>query len=68
MENERKIYWKDNGYALLKYIKKNRPDINAYYVIDKKSKSLDKVKEISNAIFDKSIKHWIYYFNVYYKK
>ena len=54
----------DNGYALLKYIKKNRSDINAYYVIDKKSKSMDKVKKISNVIFDKSIKHWIYYFNV----
>lgn len=53
----------DNGYALLKYIKENRPDINVYYVIDKKSKKLQEVEKISNIIVHKSIKHWIYYFN-----
>ena len=53
----------DNGYALLKYIKKNKKDINVYYVINKKSKQIGKVKQISNIIYDKSLKHWIYYFN-----
>lgn len=53
----------DNGYALLKYIKEDRPDINVYYVIDKKSKNIDKVKNISKIIKHKSIKHWIYYFD-----
>ncbi len=53
----------DNGYVLLKYIRENRKDINIYYVIDKKSKNINKVRESSNIIFDKSAKHWIYYFN-----
>lgn len=53
----------DNGYELLKYIKKNKKDINVYYVINKNSKQIEKVKQISNIIYDKSVKHWIYYFN-----
>ena len=60
---ENPIEANDNGYALLKYIRENRKDINVYYVIDKHSKNIEKVKKISNIIIDKSAKHWIYYLN-----
>lgn len=60
---ENPIEANDNGYALLKYIKKHKKDINVYYVIDKKSKKINEVKNVSNIIVDKSIEHWIYYFN-----
>lgn len=61
--SENQMEANDNGFALLKYIKKNRKDINVYYVIEKKSKRIDNVKKISNIIIQGSIKHWIYYFN-----
>ena len=53
----------DNGYALIEYIKNFRKDINVYYVISKNSKQIEKVKNISNIIYDRSVKHWIYYLN-----
>ena len=43
---ENPIEANDNGYALLKYIRENRKDINVYYVIDKHSKNIEKVKKI----------------------
>lgn len=53
----------DNGYFFFKYLRENRPDINAYYVIKKKSKDYDKVKELGNIIKHASFKHWVYYLN-----
>ena len=53
----------DNGYILFKYIRKNRKDINIYYVINKKSKDCNKVNSFGNIIYHKSLKHWIYYLN-----
>lgn len=53
----------DNGYIFFKYIRKKRKDINAYYIINKKSKDYEKVKELGNVIQYRSLKHWIYYLN-----
>lgn len=53
----------DNGYVFFKYIRENRNDINAYYVINKKSKDYEKVRELGNVIRYRSLKHWIYYLN-----
>lgn len=53
----------DNGYIFFKYIRENRKDINAYYVINKKSKDYQKVKEYGNIIQNRSLKHWIFYLN-----
>ena len=53
----------DNGYIFFKYLRKERKDINVYYVIKKKSKDYEKVKSLGNVICHKSFKHWIYYLN-----
>lgn len=53
----------DNGYIFFKYLRDNRKDINAYYVIDKKSKDYEKVNLLGNIIQNYSLKHWIYYLN-----
>ena len=53
----------DNGYIFFKYIRNNRKDINAYYVINKKSKDYKKIESLGNIIQYRSIKHWIYYLN-----
>ena len=53
----------DNGYIFFKYIRENQKDINAYYVINKKSKDYEKVINLGNVIHHRSLKHWIYYLN-----
>lgn len=53
----------DNGYIFFKYLRKERKDINVYYVINKKSKDYDKVKVLGNVIKHRSLKHLIYYLN-----
>lgn len=52
---------RDNAYHLFKYIRVNNPDINAYYVIDKRNPDYDKVKEYGNIIQPYGIRHWVYY-------
>ena len=53
----------DNGYIFFKYLRKERKDINVYYVINKKSKDYEKVRSLGNVIYHKSFKHWMYYLN-----
>lgn len=53
----------DNGYIFYKYLRENRQDINAFYVINKKSKDYKKVEKYGNVISHGSLKHWIYYLN-----
>ena len=53
----------DNGYIFFKYLRENRKDINAYYVIKKNSKDYEKVSKLGNVIHYRSLKHWIYYLN-----
>lgn len=52
---------RDNGYHLFKYIRKEHPQINAYYVINKKSIDYNKVNKFGNVIQHRSFKHWLYY-------
>ncbi|MBD8930513.1 MAG: hypothetical protein EGQ78_09110 [Clostridiales bacterium] len=57
---ERRFECKDNGYYLYKYIRENHPDRNTYYVIDKKSKQIEKIKDYDNIIYFNSFKHYVY--------
>lgn len=60
---EKKNEARDNGYYFFKYcIEKERAE-NVFYIIDKESYDLNKIKTISNnIIFTNSFKHCIYYF------
>ena len=53
----------DNGYIFYKYLKKEHPEINSYYIIKKGVKDYEKVIKLGNVIFYRSLKHWIYYLN-----
>lgn len=57
---ERRFECKDNGYYLYKYIRENHPNRNAYYVIDKRSKQIEKIKDYDNMIYFNSFKHYVY--------
>ncbi len=53
----------DNTYHLYKYIVNNKPDINAIYVIDKKSKDYNSIKNLGKVIQFNSILHTLYLLN-----
>lgn len=57
---------RDNGYHLYKYIRSTHPEVNCYYVIDKKSNDFAKVKGYGNIIQFKSFRHWVYYLSAQY--
>lgn len=57
--SERGTEARDNAYHLYRYIRMNHPEINIYYVIDKKSSDLNKVKELGSIVYYRSLKHHI---------
>lgn len=52
---------RDNGFHFFKYIRKNHPEINAYYAITKNSADWDKVNIYQNVIVHNSFKHYMYF-------
>ena len=48
---------RDNGYHFYKYVRETRPDIKAYYIIDKKSPDYPKVEKLGNVVAYGSFKH-----------
>ncbi len=50
---------KDNGIALYNYVIKHDKNVNAYFVISKKSKDYKKIKKYGKVVDTKSIKHKI---------
>jgi CDP-glycerol glycerophosphotransferase (TagB/SpsB family) len=58
---ERDTYARDNGYHFYKYVRTEHPNDFCFYVIDKKCKDYNKVKEYGNIIQYRSLKHWLYY-------
>lgn len=58
---ERKNEAKDNGYWLFKYIRENYPKEKLYYIIDKQSDDIEKIKPLGNIIYMDTFKHYLYY-------
>lgn len=54
---ERPYKAQDNGYFFFKYMRENYPKKKVYYVIEKESPDLDKVKGLGNILYFKSRKH-----------
>ena len=55
---------KDNGFILFVYVRKNHPEIDAYYVISEKSKgTIDykKVQEVGNILHQGTYEHKLYF-------
>lgn len=64
--NKRKNVWligerpykaQDTGYRLFEYIRKNHPEANVYYVIDRDSPELKNIEHLGNIVFYKSKEH-----------
>lgn len=52
---------RDNGYHFFKYIRKNYPQENCYYAINKKCDDYKKIQKYGNIVQYGSFRHWIYY-------
>lgn len=52
---------RDNGFAFFNYLLENKKNINAYYVISRKSLDEEKIYDKSKIVYDKSWKHFRLY-------
>ena len=57
---------RDNGYHFFRYMRKEHPSFDCFYVIDKNCNDYDKVKNLGNIINFGSLKHWLYYMSSEY--
>lgn len=60
--SETETQFQDNGYAFFKYMRKNYPQKNVYYIIDKSTKNLSKLEKLGNILYFKSFKSIYYLF------
>lgn len=58
---------RDNGYHMFRYIRKNHPGNEAYYVITKESPDYPKVAELGNVVFWGTLKHYLLFIAAKYK-
>ncbi len=56
---EQPIRANDNGFALFEHVRLNHPEYPIYYVIDRESDSLDKVKKLGNYVIFGSEEHFL---------
>ena len=52
---------RDNGYHMFRYLRKEHPEIEAWYVIDRDSVDLKKIADLGNIAFRGSLNHWLLY-------
>ena len=52
---------RDNGYHMFRYLRKEHPEIDAWYVITRDSADLKKIADLGNIAFRGSLNHWLVY-------
>ena len=52
---------RDNGYVFFEYLRKERPEVDAYYAIAFDGSDYEKVKTLGNLVRFGSVKHFLYY-------
>ncbi|MDF9867005.1 CDP-glycerol glycerophosphotransferase [Bacilli bacterium PM5-3] len=55
--SERIYKAQDNGFYFFKYMRENHPEKEVYYVIDRESKEVEKLKQYGNVVYYKSKEH-----------
>lgn len=59
---ERPDQARDNGFCLFEYIRKEHPERQVYYIIDKAAGDYRKIAKYGNVIQYGSLEHYLYYF------
>ena len=52
---------RDNGYHMFRYLRKEHPEIEVWYVIARNSVDLKKIADLGNIAFRGSLNHWLLY-------
>lgn len=52
---------RDNGYHMFRYLRKEHPEIEAWYVITRDSADLKKIADLGNIALKGSLNHWLLY-------
>ena len=52
---------RDNGYHMFRYLRKEHPEIAAWYVITRDSADLGKIAGLGNIAYRGSLNHWLLY-------
>jgi len=52
---------RDNGYHMFRYLRKEHPETDAWYIITKDSVDFDKVNSLGNVVPAGSLQHWMLY-------
>ena len=52
---------RDNGYWLFQYVRKEHPEVDAVFAIDRNSPDFEKVNQLGETVQFGSYKHWILY-------
>ncbi len=48
---------RDNGYHLFTHLRRDRPDVRAYYVLDRSSDRFDELSRLGNVVAHSSLRH-----------
>ncbi|MBN1066025.1 CDP-glycerol glycerophosphotransferase family protein [Clostridium botulinum] len=59
--SERSDQAQDNGIAFFEYLNKDQPQINTYYLLEKRCNKIESVKKIGKVIIKGTLKHKIYF-------
>lgn len=65
--SEKKTEARDNGYHFFKYICTQKPELNAYYVIQVGAADEERVRNLGHVIPYDSLRHCIYFFAAKYR-
>ncbi|MCR5485638.1 MAG: CDP-glycerol glycerophosphotransferase family protein [Clostridiales bacterium] len=57
---------RDNGYWFYRYLKKEHPEINSYYIITDDSEDIEKIRELGGNVRKGSFRHLLLYFSADY--
>ena len=52
---------RDNGYHMFRYLRREHPEIEAWYVITKDSADVKKIADLGNVAYFGSVSHWLAY-------
>ena len=59
--SERADQAQDNGIAFFEYLNKHQPQINSYYLLEKRCNKIESVKKIGKVLIKGTLKHKIYF-------
>lgn len=52
---------RDNGYHMFRYLRREHPEIDAWYIITRDSADLPKLSGLGNVVFSGTMRHWLVY-------